>query len=69
MDFISTLEGMLGMRSTWTDSRIDDLKDEVIRQSDRIDKLNHTILVVGGGVLAGVLGLTAAMLGLIATQL
>jgi hypothetical protein len=60
---------MLKMRSTWTDTRIDDLRDEVIRQGDRIDRLNHTILVVGGGVLAGVLGLTAAMLGLIATQL
>jgi hypothetical protein len=69
MGFLPTLEGMFGMRSTWTDSRIDDLRGEVARQGARIDAMNHTLLVVGGGVLAAIIGLIAAMLGLIATQL
>jgi hypothetical protein len=57
------------MRSTWTDSRLDDLKNEVATQSARIDALNHTILLVGGGICAAFLGLIAAMVGLIVTQL
>ena len=57
------------MRSTWADSRIDDLSEKVAAQTARIDSMNHTLLVVGGGVLAAIIGLTAAMLGLIATQL
>jgi hypothetical protein len=69
MGFLPTLEGMLGMRSTWTDSRLDDLKNEVATQSGRIDALNHAILLVGGGICAALLGLIAAMVGLIVTQL
>ena len=41
--------------SRWTDARIDDLNDrvsgvaaDVRHQSDRIDALQHTIVVVGG---------------------
>lgn len=68
------------MRSTWTDERLDDFKTEVAlrlddlsgrvaQQSGRIDKLQHTILIVGGGLFAAFVGLMAAMLGLIATQI
>lgn len=64
------------MRSTWTDERLDDLKDEVVRvkeevarQGARIDALTHIILVVGGGLFAAFVGLFAAIIGLIITQL
>ena len=66
------------MRSTWTDSRLDDLNDRVsgiadeVRgstQSDRIDALHHTILVVGGGLFAAFVAFLVAMVGLIVTLL
>lgn len=79
------------MRSTWTDSRLDDLKEHVdsrldalngrvgdlstrvveldARITSRIDNLQHTILLVGGGLFAAFVAFLAAMLGLIATQL
>lgn len=69
--------------SRWTDSRIDDLNervsgiaDEVRRQSDRIDRmgerihaLQHTIVIVGGGLFAAFVAFLAAVLGLIVTLL
>lgn len=69
--------------SRWTDSRIDDLSErvsgitvEVRRQSDRIDRmgeridaLQHTIVVVGGGLFAAFVAFLAAILGLIITLL
>jgi hypothetical protein len=62
--------------SRWTDARIDDLNDrvsniaiEVRHQSDRIDKLQHTIMTVGGSLIAALLTLTAAMLGTMITLL
>lgn len=64
---------MFKMRSTWTDSRLDDLNgrvsalgDQITSQSTRIDKLQHTILQIGGGLIAAFVGLMAAMLGVIA---
>jgi len=68
------------MRSTWTDSRLDEFKDQVNanfrdlgqrvdHQSNRIDSLQHTILIVGGGIFAAFVALLAAIIGLIATQL
>jgi Flp pilus assembly protein TadB len=68
------------MRSTWTDSRLDEFKDQVNKslndlgqrmdhQSDRIDRLQHTILVVGGGLFAAFVAVLAAIIGLIATQI
>jgi Flp pilus assembly protein TadB len=68
------------MRSTWTDSRLDDFKDQVNgnlrelgqrvdHQSGRIDSLQHTIVIVGGGLFAAFIALLAAIIGLIATQL
>lgn len=71
---------MEAMRSIWTDSRLDEFKDQVNanfkelgqrvdRQSDRIDSLQHTILIVGGGLFAAFVAVLAAIIGLIATQL
>jgi hypothetical protein len=67
---------MEAMRSTWTDSRLDDLSGRVSElggridhQSARIDALQHTILLVGGGLFAAFVAVLAAMIGLIATQL
>ena len=67
---------MEAMRSTWTDSRLDDLNGrvgeiatEVRHQSDRIDRLQHTILVVGGSLVAAFVAFLAAVLGLIVTLL
>lgn len=66
--------------STWPDSCLDEFRDQVSEnlrqlsqrvdhQSDRIDSLQHTILVVGGGLFAAFIAVLAAMIGLIATQL
>ena len=57
------------MRSTWTDSRLDDLNERVSGLSGQIDALQHKILLVGGGLLTALVALMAAMIGLIATQL
>ncbi|HWT89909.1 MAG TPA: hypothetical protein VN179_02220 [Solirubrobacterales bacterium] len=64
---------MEAMRSTWTDSRLDDLNERVgeIREDVRdlrgeIGALKRVIIQVGGG-LVGVL--VVGMLGLIGTQL
>ena len=57
------------MRSTWTDSRLDDLNGRVSEQSASIDSLQRAIIQVGGALTAAVVGLMAAILGLIATQL
>jgi hypothetical protein len=57
------------MRSTWTDSRLDDLNGRVSELSGRIDNLQHTILLVGGGLFAAFVAVSAAILGLIATQI
>jgi hypothetical protein len=67
---------MEAMKTNWTDARIDDLNgrvseitQEVRHQSDRIDKLQHTIVVVGGGLFATFVGFLVAMVGLIITLL
>jgi hypothetical protein len=71
---------MEAMRSTWSDSRLDEFKDQVNanfkdlgqrvdHQSKRIDTLQHTILIVGGGLFAAFAAVLAAIVGLIATQL
>jgi hypothetical protein len=68
------------MRSTWTDSRLDELNDRVkgldekvdagfVRLDDRIDRLQHTIMVVGGGLFAAFVAFLAAIIGLIVTLL
>jgi len=71
---------MESMRSTWTDSRLDDLNGRVkdlsakvsemdTRLTGRIDSLQHTIMLVGGGLFAAFVAVLAAIIGLIATQL
>ncbi|HKZ15403.1 MAG TPA: hypothetical protein VJL81_16315 [Solirubrobacterales bacterium] len=71
---------MEAARATWTDSRLDDLNDRVksmdakmdagfSRLDERIDKLQHTIIVVGGGLVAAMLAVLAAMIGTIVTLL
>jgi hypothetical protein len=80
MTFPSTLEAMESMRSTWTDSRLDEFKNQVNanlselgqrvdHQSHRIDNLQHTILIVGGGLFAAFVAVLAAIIGLITTQI
>ena len=67
---------MEAARLNWTDERLDDLSArmgeigaDVRHQSDRIDKLQHTIITVGGGLIAAMLALVAAMLGTMITLL
>jgi hypothetical protein len=43
---------MEAMRSTWTDSRLDDLNGRVSELSSRIDKLHH-VMVQGFVAMAG----------------
>jgi hypothetical protein len=43
---------MEAMRSTWTDSRLDDLNGRVSEVSSRIDKLHH-VIVQGFVAMAG----------------
>jgi hypothetical protein len=69
------------MRESWTDARLDDMKqgmeagfkrvDEDIRglrteMNQRFEALNRTLLQIGGGAIAA---LIAGFMGLIATQL
>jgi len=61
------------MRSTWTDSRLDDLngrvgevKLEVRELRGEIGSLNRTIIQVGGGLIGT---LIVGILGVLATQL
>jgi len=71
---------MEAMRSTWTDSRLDDLNTRVTelkgqvseldnRLTGRMDALQHTIMLVGGGLFAAFVAVLAAIIGLIATQI
>ena len=63
-----------------TDRRFDDLEHRMDVGFSRVDhdfrevraeigSLQRTIIQVGGGMIAAILGLTAALIGLIATQL
>lgn len=80
MTYIRSLVVMRFRQSPWPDSRLDEFRDQVSEnlrqlsqridhQSERIDSLQHTILVVGGGLFAAFIAVLAAMIGLIATQL
>jgi hypothetical protein len=73
MTFLSSLEGMEAMRSTWTDSRLDDLNGRVgeIREDVRdvrieIADLKRVMIQIGGGLIGT---LVVGMFGLIATQI
>ncbi len=63
---------MYRVRESWTDDRLDDFRDEVNRRfdkvdhefarlNDRFDGLYRAMLLVGGGIIA-------ALVGVIATQ-
>jgi len=56
------------MRSTWTDSRLDDLNGRVTELSGRIDNLQHTmvqaVVAITATMITGFLGLA----GFISTQ-
>jgi hypothetical protein len=73
MNFRSSLEDMEAMRSTWTDSRLDDLNGRVgeIREDVRdvgreIADLKRVMIQIGGGLIGT---LVVGMFGLIATQI
>jgi hypothetical protein len=64
---------MESMRSTWTDSRLDDFTVETGRRFDKVDgelreirselgALQRTIIGVGGGLIAAVMGVIATQL-------
>ena len=64
------------MRSTWTDSRLDDLNDRVSELSARVDGLSGRIDGLQHTMIQGFIALTVAMFtgfvalaGLIVTQL
>jgi len=68
------------MRIAWTDSRLDDLNDRVSDLADRMDRgftemrgeigaLQRTVILVGGSLIAAFVGIMAAVIGLVATQL
>ncbi|HEY6144989.1 MAG TPA: hypothetical protein VIV13_01840 [Solirubrobacterales bacterium] len=64
---------MKAMRSTWTDSRLDDLngrvgeiREEVRGVRNEIGDLKQTMIQIGGGLIGT---LVVGMLGLIGTQL
>src|SRR5262249_3317471 len=86
-----SLRSMESMRSTWTDSRLDDFVVHTDRRFDDLERcmdagftrmddefrelrgefgsLQRMIIQVGGTLIAAFVGLMAAILGLIITQL
>jgi hypothetical protein len=60
-DFSLYAEGMKLMRSTWTDSRLDDLNQRVGEMSHRLDGLQHTMV---HGFLALVVIMVSGFMGL-----
>ena len=55
-------------RSSWPDSRLDDLNERVNLLAGRFDSLQQALLLVGGTVLTAFVALLAAVIGLIATR-
>ncbi len=49
------------MRSTWTDSRLDDLNERVSDVSRRVDGLQHTLV---NGFIAMMVGMMTGFVGL-----
>jgi hypothetical protein len=80
MNFLPSLGGMEAMRSTWTDSRLDDLngrvggiaedvkelRKDVCELRGEFGALQRTMLQIGGGLIGT---LVVGISGLIATQL
>jgi hypothetical protein len=57
------------MRSTWTDSRLDDLNDRVSDLSGRIDGLQHTMVQAFIALMVAMFTGFLSLAGLIVTQL
>jgi hypothetical protein len=53
---------MESMRSTWTDSRLDDLNQRVSELSGRIDSLQRTIIQFAAVLVAAQIGVMATIL-------
>ena len=49
------------LRSTWTDSRLDDLNGRVSELTNRVDKIQHTMV---NGFIAMMLGMMTGFIGL-----
>lgn len=63
------LDGKMDAGFARLDDRIDGTNGRIDAMSDRIDKLQHTIVVVGGSLFATFVAFLAAILGLIVTLL
>ena len=54
------------MRSTWTDSRLDDLSNRVSELSSRVDGIQHTMvygfIAIMVGMMTGFLGLAGVLI-------
>jgi hypothetical protein len=66
---LDALKKDFGTLGTDMKSEFANVRGEISKQGDRIDSLTRTIMVVGGGLFAAFIGLLAAMVGLIVTQL
>jgi hypothetical protein len=75
---------MEAMRQSWTDDRLDDFRGEVNRRFDKvdgelkwldskldskIDGLQRTIMLIGGGIVAALLGVIGTIVSVAVTQL
>jgi hypothetical protein len=57
----SIYAGGMRLRSTWTDSRLDDLNGRVSELSNRVDKIQHTMV---NGFIAMMVGMMTGFIGL-----
>jgi hypothetical protein len=68
------------MRKAWTDERLDDLSARMDRGFDRVDAdlralnarfdaLQRVLIQVGAGLIAGLVGVMATVIGLAITQI
>lgn len=57
------------MRSTWTDSRLDDLNNRVSELSNRVDGLQHTMFHGFIAVMVGMMTGFLALAGVLITKL
>ena len=71
---------MGAMREAWTDERLDDLSERVGRGFDRVDAdlralnarfdaLQRVLIQIGAGLIAGLIGVMATVIGLAITQI
>jgi hypothetical protein len=71
---------MEAMRKVWTDERLDDLSTRMDRGFDRVDAdlralnarfdaLQRVLIQVGAGLIAGLVGVMATVIGLAITQI